>query len=409
MYLTKEAVWVDHIQKIEHHLARVLSDHVPLSMMVRLQPSDPSRRLESYFKFNYYELCNEEVLANVKAAWQNESLPLRDEGMKWSRGWIWVKQVLQNLRDDRDRRKKVDGALEQEVVWRRQQANEDSTVEELEMLAPVEKKLRDQNWLRHVDGVYTVGRTEVETGERTKAREKLVRLISRKLSFESSSRMSAVPDRKEIELVVFGLKSNKAHGFDGLTIEILQMCWEFVGDSCIRIVHMIWAKKKVLNADSVDTQQSNFVGGRQITDNILSLKLGQEWTKWWSQNALFVKLDFIKAYDRVDHKFLWRVLEEFGFDAEFIALVQGFTCAGTARVHLNSVKIIIYHGMMAIGLAKEDLKLERLCHEFLWGFTESGKLKKSLISWNRLIRPKKLGGLGFLSFESRMPEVTRQG
>ncbi|KAL3680368.1 hypothetical protein R1sor_023324 [Riccia sorocarpa] len=58
--------------------------------------------------------------------------------------------------------------------------------------------------------------------------------------------------------------------------------------------------------------------------------------------------------------------------------------------------------MMAIGTSRQEaLKLEKVCREFLWGVTETGKVKKSLIAWRRLIQSKELGGLGLRSFESR--------
>ncbi|KAL3675635.1 hypothetical protein R1sor_025583 [Riccia sorocarpa] len=179
------------------------------------------------------------------------------------------------------------------------------------------------------------------------------------------------------------MKTNKAPGADGLTIEIVRTCWEWVGDECVKMVRAVWVNKRILRADCegliklihkggerkdlgnwrpislmtliykiiskllanrvrivipklIDKQQTGFVMGRRITDNVLSVKLGQEWEEWTSQNILFVKLDFIKAYDRVDHAFLWRTLECQGFDKEFIALVQGLAKEGSARVHVNA-------------------------------------------------------------------------
>ncbi|KAL3698010.1 hypothetical protein R1sor_012086 [Riccia sorocarpa] len=46
-------------------------------------------------------------------------------------------------------------------------------------------------------------------------------------------KMSAVPDRKQIEAAVFGMKSNKSSRYDGLTIEVLRLCWSFVGEDYI--------------------------------------------------------------------------------------------------------------------------------------------------------------------------------
>ncbi|KAL2621738.1 hypothetical protein R1flu_001943 [Riccia fluitans] len=51
-----------------------------------------------------------------------------------------------------------------------------------------------------------------------------------------------------------------------------------------------------------DIQQNGFVQGRKITDSVLNFLICQEWAKKSQQEALFIKLDFEKAYDRVNHK-----------------------------------------------------------------------------------------------------------
>ncbi|KAL3684534.1 hypothetical protein R1sor_002556 [Riccia sorocarpa] len=137
-----------------------------------------------------------------------------------------------------------------------------------------------------------------------------------------------------------------------------------------------------------------------------------------------------------------------GFDKHFIEIVQGFTCDGTTRVHIN----------MAF---TDDIRVERgiePCHEFVhqlyvddtgiylaasrenftklqqilekyekatgaqinmsktlimpmggsdtpdWvyqGVTPEGKPKKAMIAWRRVIRAKSLGGVGISSFVER--------
>ncbi|KAL3677874.1 hypothetical protein R1sor_020830 [Riccia sorocarpa] len=123
------------------------------------------------------------------------------------------------------------------------------------------------------------------------------------------------------------MKSNKAPGHDGPTAEVVKMCWELVGDDCVRMVQAVWVKRRVLRSDMQCVIK--------ISDNILSIKLGQEWAKWSDHEAILVKLDFTKAYDHVDHSFLWRTLEVMGFDRRFIEIVQGFMSNGTAWVHIN--------------------------------------------------------------------------
>ncbi|KAL3689242.1 hypothetical protein R1sor_015551 [Riccia sorocarpa] len=163
------------------------------------------------------------------------------------------------------------------------------------------------------------------------------------------------------------MKKNKAPGHDGLTIDIVQKCWTEVGDSCVQMIRAVWAKRSVLKADCqgiikllpkggvktkltnwrpislmtlsykivskilanrlrtvipglVDSQQSGFIHGRQISNNILSLRMAQEWAREMELEALFVKIDFVKAYDRVDHEFLWQVLRRMGFDERLTGL-----------------------------------------------------------------------------------------
>ncbi|KAL3697473.1 hypothetical protein R1sor_011549 [Riccia sorocarpa] len=163
---------------------------------------------------------------------------------------------------------------------------------------------------------------EGESEERELACQEVLHLLTPKVSPGDSDKILVVPDKEEIEKVVFAMKSNKAPGLDGLTIEILQVCWPFVGDDCIRMIHTIWAKKRILKSDCqaviklipkpgdmkllsnwrrnslmsltykivakvlanrlrslmpsiVDIQQTGFIMGRKITDNILCLKLSQ--------------------------------------------------------------------------------------------------------------------------------------
>lgn len=51
----------------------------------------------------------------------------------------------------------------------------------------------------------------------------------------------------------------------------------------------------------MDAQQIGFVRGRHILDNILAYKVGKEFSKIKKFLAFLLKLDFLKAYDRLDH------------------------------------------------------------------------------------------------------------
>ncbi|KAL3683713.1 hypothetical protein R1sor_001735 [Riccia sorocarpa] len=74
---------------------------------------------------------------------------------------------------------------------------------------------------------------------------------------------------------------------------------------------------------------------KNIASNLLSLRLGRDWARMSQQDCIFLKLDFIKAYDRIDHSFLLQTLQTMGFTQEALRIFKGLTCKGTAKVHIN--------------------------------------------------------------------------
>jgi hypothetical protein len=64
--------------------------------------------------------------------------------------------------------------------------------------------------------------------------------------------------------------------------------------------------------------------------------LAQEFVQERKLDAFFLKLDFVKAYDRVKKKFLWGTLQAIGFCTKFIQLVQGLAL-GSTKVHFNGI------------------------------------------------------------------------
>ncbi|KAL3682895.1 hypothetical protein R1sor_000917 [Riccia sorocarpa] len=64
------------------------------------------------------------------------------------------------------------------------------------------------------------------------------------------------------------------------------------------IAKIIAGRLKDMIPGLVDRQQTGFIAGRDIKENVLSLRLAQEWAAVTGQDAIFVKLDFQKAYDR---------------------------------------------------------------------------------------------------------------
>ncbi|KAL3676811.1 hypothetical protein R1sor_026759 [Riccia sorocarpa] len=98
----------------------------------------------------------------------------------------------------------------------------------------------------------------------------------------------------------------------------------------------------------VDKEQKGFIKDRSITDNVQNYLICQEWAQVDQQPTLFVKLDFenFKAYDRVNHKYLWETMEAMGFCSDFTTFVKGLVQGSTSKIHVN-------------GQFSEDIQIER--------------------------------------------------
>jgi hypothetical protein len=75
----------------------------------------------------------------------------------------------------------------------------------------------------------------------------------------------------------------------------------------------------------ISSNQSAFIPGRLITDNVLAAyeTLHTMHTNMWSKVGFMgIKLDMSKTYDRVEWKFLEVVIEKLGFSQRWISLIM---------------------------------------------------------------------------------------
>ncbi|KAF5318883.1 hypothetical protein D9758_019008 [Tetrapyrgos nigripes] len=88
--------------------------------------------------------------------------------------------------------------------------------------------------------------------------------------------------------------------------------------------------------------QAGFVPGRQISDQTKLIRMVMASAEQTGQNGLIVSLDQEKAYDKVDHNYLWRTLECFEFPKEFIETVKRLYKTAKTSVMINRVKSETY-------------------------------------------------------------------
>uniref|UniRef100_A0A803Q1A0 Reverse transcriptase domain-containing protein n=1 Tax=Cannabis sativa TaxID=3483 RepID=A0A803Q1A0_CANSA len=106
-----------------------------------------------------------------------------------------------------------------------------------------------------------------------------------------------------------------------------------------KIISKILANRlKVILSPLISPNQSAFLKGHLISDNIL---MAQEILhsinnkKQGRESWMAVKLDMAKAFDRVEWKFLHKMMEKFQFPSRFIKLVMACITTATFKFNIN--------------------------------------------------------------------------
>jgi len=113
---------------------------------------------------------------------------------------------------------------------------------------------------------------------------------------------------------------------------------EFRPISLVGCVYKILSKimanrlKKVLPS-IIDVNQSTFLSGRGLLDSILVANETVDYLKKEKKSGVIVKVDFEKAYDSVDWKFLYYMLGRLGFNCKWIKACMEST---TISILVNS-------------------------------------------------------------------------
>ena len=72
----------------------------------------------------------------------------------------------------------------------------------------------------------------------------------------------------------------------------------------------------------INIDQSFGIKGRSIHDNIIELQSLFNYIENKNLSAIFLNIDQEKAFDRVSHKFLFKVFQKFGFGTRFQNYIQ---------------------------------------------------------------------------------------
>ncbi|KAL9979618.1 hypothetical protein ACROYT_G017301 [Oculina patagonica] len=172
--------------------------------------------------------------------------------------------------------------------------------------------------------------------------------------------------------ILNGFQKNKTPGNDGLTTEFYLAFWPILGKhlvACLNYAHnhgelsnsqkqavitllekkgkdkrliKNWRPISLINVDTkiaskalakrlenilpdlIHYNQNAYVKGRSIFDAVRTIDDVLEYTKCSDQSGILVTIDFEKAFDSLDHRFLLKVLRTFNFGPSFIQWIRTF-------------------------------------------------------------------------------------
>ena len=85
----------------------------------------------------------------------------------------------------------------------------------------------------------------------------------------------------------------------------------------------------------VDSDQTCSVPGRSITSNVTLLRDMLDYIQRTNETGILVSLDQEKAFDRVNHTFLFRLLTHFGFGPDFIRWIKTLYTGANMTIIIN--------------------------------------------------------------------------
>ncbi|CAN6252305.1 unnamed protein product [Urochloa humidicola] len=187
---------------------------------------------------------------------------------------------------------------------------------------------------------------------------------------------------EEIKHVVLSMEKNTAPGPDNIPIEFYQAGWEIIKKDLMDMIEEFYENKldierlnygiitlipKTKEANKIQQYrpicllnvsykiitralmlrlegcmgriinkcQTAFIKGRNIMEGVLSLHEILHDTKQKKKDGLVVKLDFEKAYDKINWEFLFDCLQQRGFNATWCGWIRNVVTSGTLSVKTN--------------------------------------------------------------------------
>ena len=223
--------------------------------------------------------------------------------------------------------------------------------------------------------LYTPSKTDIIKQQR------LLKNIDKTISITDRQKLDAPITQDELKDAVQQLQNNKSPGLDGITEEFYKTFWLSIKDDYLEYINaakvssfrehrntsvttIIYKHKgeiyilsnyrpiSLINIDlkilsktltnrlkfilpTIIHQTQTAIQGRKIDHTIHLIRDLIELVDKEESQAAFIFLDQEKAFDRVDHDFLYKVMEGFGIGIAFIKWVQVLYSNATTKIKIN--------------------------------------------------------------------------
>jgi len=142
-----------------------------------------------------------------------------------------------------------------------------------------------------------------------------------------TGRMSQFLNQGLIKLININAARDTIGGWRPITL--LSVAYKIMAKAMARKIHSV--AKNVVRQEQV-----GFVQGRFILDTVISAWEGLEWAQGTGQETYFLKIDFDKAYDRVDWLFILEMLTCLGLGPRCVAMVNTLFSNASALALVNN-------------------------------------------------------------------------
>ena len=230
------------------------------------------------------------------------------------------------------------------------------------------------------------------TSERTMGMERVLSCVPRKVTPEMNLSLNAPYKAEEVKLALFQMFPTKAPGPDGFPAHFFQRHWDICGEEVtkavlnilngveeigeanqtllvlipkvsdassltqfrpislcnviLKIVSKVQANRlKRILLEIISEEQSAFVPGRLITDNIITAYECLHFMKkkrGRSSQFCALKLDMMKAYDRVEWDYLKAIMLKLGFSDRWVASIMKVVTSVTFSVLFNGERTEVF-------------------------------------------------------------------